>query len=60
MWTMFEVEHGMLLLLLAMARDVENVAGGIEMGQVVARGAHRLEPYVCSLLAARVSMRSTR
>ena len=46
---MFEEEHGVLALLLAMARDVENVAGVIEVGEVVARGVHGLEPNVCSL-----------
>ena len=48
-WTMFEEEHGVLVLLLAMARDVENNAGVIEVGEGVARGVHSLELNVCSL-----------
>ena len=48
-WTMFEEEHGVLALLLAMARDVQNVADVIEVVEVVARGVHSLEPNVCSL-----------
>ena len=46
---MFEEEHGVLVLILAMTRNVENVAGVIEIGKVVARGEHSLEPDVCSL-----------
>jgi hypothetical protein len=45
---MFEEEHGVLVSLPAMARDVENFAGVIEIGEVVARGVDSLEPNVCS------------
>ena len=46
---MFEEEHGVLVLLPAMARDVENFAVVIEIGEVVARGVDSFEPNVCSL-----------
>ena len=46
---MFEEEHGVLVYLPAMARDVENFASVVEIGEVIARGVDSLEPDVCSL-----------
>ena len=46
---MFKEEHGVLVLLPAMARDVENFAVIIEIEEVVARGVDSFEPNVCSL-----------
>ena len=46
---MFEEEHGVLVLLPAIARNVENFAGVIEFGEVVACGVDSFEPDVCSL-----------